>query len=298
MNEENKNELELETTETVNTAEDTLNETTETAESTSEAVNEAIDTTEADDANDDAYIISDAVLEANDDTEEIIIDISSKTNSKVKIAIAAVVAIVVVILAVVAVKLLPSFYNKYNAEGKKLGYVNTSGRTIDTVADEFGMSVEEFLEQYDLPADMPGNTEETTAFYNIPFSKFAEMNGYEIEDFKENFGLSDDITEDMTWGEVESQITLAKYVGEEYLDAFKEQYELGDDVTGETTWGEIRKTIAEYELRMAEEAKASSEAEATAEAESNESADNAETADVTENSGNVEVNADAAVSAE
>ena len=61
------------------------------------------------------------------------------------------------------------------------------------------------------------------AYYMIPFSKFVEMNGYEMTEFRSQFGIADDITDDTPWGEVEATITLEKYVGAEYLDQFKEQ---------------------------------------------------------------------------
>ena len=50
-------------------------------------------------------------------------------------------------------------FNKYN----RLGYVDVSGRTVAQVAEEQGMDVDEFLEQFDLPSDMPGNTTESAA---------------------------------------------------------------------------------------------------------------------------------------
>ena len=47
------------------------------------------------------------------------------------------------------------------------------------------MDVDEFLEQFDLPSDMPGNTTESAAYNCIPVSKMAEMYGMDFNTIKE-----------------------------------------------------------------------------------------------------------------
>lgn len=157
--------------------------------------------------------------------------------------------------------------NPYN----NMGYINVSGRTIQDVADAAGMSLDEFLADYGLPADMPADTEEAAAFYNIPVSKIAEMYGMDMATIKEMLGLGDDVTDDTTWGEAEGKAPLSKYVGESNLESFKEQYELGDDVTGDTLWGEVRNIVDQKTLELE---KAAEEAEADADATDGEADDN------------------------
>ena len=165
-----------------------------------------------------------------------------------------IVAIVIIVIAVIAAAGygIMKYVNRnpYNA----MGYVNISGRTIKEVSDTAGFnSVEEFLAQYGLPADMPEDTEEAAAYYNIPTSKIAEMYGMDLDALKQALGLGDDVTGDMTWGEAEGKAKLKDYVGEDNVESFKEEYGLGDDVTGETLWGEVRNTVDKKTLEKQKE---------------------------------------------
>ncbi len=165
-----------------------------------------------------------------------------------------IVAIVIIVIAVIAAAGygIMKYVNRnpYNA----MGYVNISGRTIKEVSDTAGFnSVEEFLAQYGLPADMPEDTEEAAAYYNIPTSKIAEMYGMDLDALKQALGLGDDVTGDMTWGEAEGKAKLKDYVGEDNVESFKEEYGLGDDVTGETLWGEVRNAVDKKTLEKQKE---------------------------------------------
>lgn len=170
--------------------------------------------------------------------------------------IAAIVIIIVAVLAIAAVCVYKiATRNPYN----NMGYINVSGRTIGEVASQAGYnSVDEFLAEYGLPADMPEDTEESAAYYSIPVSKIAQMYGMEVADLKELLGLGDDVTDTTPWGEAEGKATLAKYIGEDNLDEFKQEYGLGDEITGETLWGEVRNIVDKKTL---EAQKAAADAE-------------------------------------
>ena len=176
-----------------------------------------------------------------------------------------IVAIIVVVVAILAAAVFGVYKyitrNPYNA----MGYVNVSGRTIEEVAISAGMTLEEFLADYSLPADMPADTEEAAAFYNIPVSKIAEMYGMDFATIKEMLGFGDDVTESTPWGEAEGKSPLSKYIGEDNLESFKAEYGFGDEVTGETLWGEIRNIVDQKTLEKQEAEKAAAEAEADAE---------------------------------
>ncbi len=135
--------------------------------------------------------------------------------------------------------LLPYGTNPYN----EMGYIDVTGVTIAEIAESNGMELSEFLALYGLPADMPGDTNETAAIYMIPVSSFAQMNGLTFEELKEELGLGDDIAEDTPWGVAEGELPLSMYVGEESFDAFKTKYGFGDDITLETKWKDVRNTI-------------------------------------------------------
>ena len=167
--------------------------------------------------------------------------------------IIAIVAIIVVLLGAAGFGVYKYMTrNPYN----NMGYVNVSGRTIADVYKSAGYSsVDEFLAEYGLPADMPEDTQESAAYYNIPTKKIAEMYGMEVSDLKELLGLGDDVTDDTPWGVAEGKATLGKYIGEDRLEDFKKEYDLGDDVTADTLWGEVRNKVDEKTLEKQEEAK-------------------------------------------
>ncbi len=165
--------------------------------------------------------------------------------------------------------------NKYN----NLGYANPSGKTIEEISEELGVSLEEFLETYNLPADMSGDTEEMAAYYTMPVKVFAQMYGIDFATLKEAYSIPDETTPDIPttlgdkivslfggnkkteaidentpWGKVMDEMTLATYVGEEQLEQFKEFYGITADITGETRYKEVRRAVEEAQMRMVAEA--------------------------------------------
>lgn len=278
MNEEKDLNEELEETQTAeeNTeapAEETDVEVTEAAEeAVEEAEAEAEETVEeAEEINADTVEKADeSAVEAVEDTAEAISfdDAASVTEGEqkkqlsiAKIAIGAAAVLVVAAIVVLAVIFGPRVFNKYN----KAGYVDVSGRTVSEVAESAGMDLKDFLDSYGLPADMPGNTSESAAYYAIPCSRMATMYGMDFESLKSTLELPDTVTEDTPWGEAEGEARLSVYVGEDNLDAFKEQYGLGDEVTGDTQWKEIRNIVDEYNRQQRiDSEKAQKEAEKNA----------------------------------
>ena len=249
--------------ETVEEAADVENEETanETAEEVEDAATDSEEVQETVSDTTDTFADSIEGAEAidgepiSDGIEAAEVQKKSKTGLIVGIVIAVVVVAAAIILAVVFGK---NLFNKYN----RMGYVDVSGRTIAQIADESGYELADFLAQYDLPADMPGSTFESAAYYNIPCSKIAEMYGMDFATLKEMLKLGDDITEDTTWGVAEGETTVGSYVGEDNLDEFKKQYGFGDEVTAETKMKEIRNAMDQQsrDARIASE-KAQKEAE-------------------------------------
>lgn len=271
MSEENKESLENEelneTADSVEeNAEEVIEEAVETAE---EAVEEAVE--EADEVTEDAAEAAEVTADAAEGTAEeaaeafgdIAEDAPEVKKSRTGLIVGIIAAVVIVIIAVLAVLFGKNLFNKYN----RMGYIDVSGKTIAEIADESGYELADFLAEFELPADMPGNTSESAAYYNIPVRKIAQMYGMDFAQMKEMFVFDESITEDTTWGVAEGEITVANYVGEENLDQFKQQYEFGDEVTGETKWKEIRNILDQKsrDERIAAE-KAAAEAETATEA--------------------------------
>jgi ElaB/YqjD/DUF883 family membrane-anchored ribosome-binding protein len=247
-------------------AEDAAQIIEEAAEKAEEIAEDAVEAIEefAEDA-------ADAVEDAVSDVAEGVTEFAEEVFAAPKKSKAPIIAIIVAAVIVVALCVLtamgkfPAIYNKYN----HMGYVNITGRTIADIAKDNDMELSELLEQYGLPKDMPGNTQESAAYYSMPVNTIAQMYGMDLDGLKELLGLGDEITEDTPWGKAEGEVTLEKYIGEDGLDAFKEQYGFGDEITLETKWKEVRNTVDKeskkrYDEQKAEQEKAEEETEETA----------------------------------
>ena len=222
-----------------------------TEEVIEEVVEEVVETEEA---------IEEVVEDATQETEKAVEENVSK-KGKAGVIVAIVVAFLIVVAAAVTSTME---FNKYN----KL-YVDTSGQTLEDVVAMSGMTLEEFLQQFDLPEDMPASTSVTAAEYFIPTGKIAELQGANFEMMKAMFGFGDDVTAETPWGEAEGKIRVGIYVGEENLESFKAEYGLGDDVTADTLWGEIRNDVAKKinEKRLEQEKEMEAAMESQDEAE-------------------------------
>lgn len=203
----------------------------------------------------------------------------AKNQALAKTAAIIVGAVILAAIIVLGIMFGPKLFNKYN----RSGYIDVSGKTIGEVADNSGMSLEDFLESFGLPKDMPSNTAESVAYYFIPAGKIAPMYRMDFETLKTTLGLPDEITEDTPWGEAEGEAKLSNYVGD--LDEFKEKYGLGDEITGDTKWKEVRNIVDERqreENKEQEKEAKKAEKEAAKKAEDDSKTDDTETAETTE----------------
>ena len=260
MNENNLPNIEGE--ENIAPAEETTEEIVEEIVEAEETADEDV----ADEVLEGAEEVLEDTFEEVFEDEDVIVDaeqvVDFAEEVKAKGGAGKVVAIVLVIVAILAaagfgvVKYLNR--NPYNA----MGYVNVSGRTIEEVATSAGVSLDQFLADYGLPADMPADTEEAAAFYNIPVSKIAEMYGMDMATLKEMLGLGDDVTDNTPWGEAEGKSPLSKYIGEDNLESFKAEYGFGEEITGETLWGEVRNIVDQKTLEKQQEAEKEAESAA------------------------------------
>ncbi len=253
---ENLNNLPLDNDEEINGAdEELLQQSDAGTQEETEAADDYIPAWARDNDEDNIITFAEDEEDVTEDEqvaeEESFTEVPKKKNGKTAAILS--VVIVVILAALIAVGyFMISKRNPYN----KLGYINTSGRTIGDLASEIGFAtLDEFLAEYSLPADMPADTEEAAAYYSIPVKKIVEMYGYgSIDELKEICGLGEDVTEDMTWGEAEAKILLKNYIGEEGFEEFKQEFGLGEDITLETKWGEVRNIVDQKRLEMRLEA--------------------------------------------
>ena len=227
--------------EAMDAVEDSVEDISEAAEEAAELMGETVaDKTEAEILGEEI----DEVFAENTVTPE------DKTTKTVTIAVCAAIAVAIIVLAII---FLPKLFgrNPYNK------YIDTTGRTIGEIAELSGLEYEEFLEVYSLPADMPKDTNESSAFNTIPISKVLEMYQYEnmktVDEAKEVLGLPDWINDNTPWGEAVGEAPLIKYVGEENLDSFLERYGLTGTANGDTLYKEVRQTVDEADKKEREE---------------------------------------------
>ena len=155
----------------------------------------------------------------------------------VAVITAMITAVVAVFCTLVAVGKLPQVYNKYNKG------INVTGRTINDIAKEKGITPAEILRRYGLPADMPKETTEASVYYRKTLGEIADMNGVSIDWLKEKLELGEEVTEDANWVGIEDELTLGLYIVEADFDSFKEEYGLGNSVAPDTKFKKVRSKV-------------------------------------------------------
>ena len=229
-------------------AEDAVDTVSEAAEETADMLDGAAES--AEEAAEGAAESAEEAVQYGEDMPGEVTEPENKTTKAVVIAVCAVLAAAIIVLAIIFVpKLL--YKNPYEK------YVDTTGRTIGEVAEMSGMEYDKFLETYSLPADMPEDTSEASAFNTIPISKVLEIYQYEdmatVDEAKSFLALPDWVDENTPWGDAIGEAPLKNYVGEENLDDFLEHYGLQDTATGDTLFKEVRQTVDEADKKEREE---------------------------------------------
>lgn len=128
---------------------------------------------------------------------------------------------------------------------------DTTKRSIGEAADANGMSYEEYQGYMFINKDIPAWETERAAelkSYAMPVVKALDVT---VDEFKEMFGLTIDITDTTTMCEVYDNMPLETYWGTEY-DEMVEYYGIADTVTPETLFGTIRLDIEKKEMDSVE----------------------------------------------
>lgn len=168
-------------------------------------------------------------------------------------------AVVVIILAILA-----------------LGVFATRGKIADNVyrnkvengeipmnvayaAEKAGQTIEEYLTPYGLQesTEVNGDTLVDDLYGYMTFENYINMANEgneevpEIDKVIEDMGLTDKVTKDTQWKDVEPIIPVGKYFGEEQLNQYKQAYGITDEeVTAETTYGDFQNIIQEKITNM------------------------------------------------
>lgn len=212
----------------------------------------------------------DAAEEVLEATEEEVPEIEApKGNTGLIVSI----LVVVISVVIVALSLISSMnVNKYN----NMGYIDINGQTAQDMADAEGVSLEEFLAIYQLPADMPADTNSNAVENMIPTGVIADQmtkymdsvksfvgineNVSNFELFKVISGMPAEVKESTPIGEAKGMVKL-KYIisNEEELAEFKEMYGFDESVTLETEYKDIQNVVDNYKKQKFEEQKAMEE---------------------------------------
>ncbi len=147
-------------------------------------------------------------------------------------------------------------YEKKNTSQPDGGYVDITGRTVGELAEDMGITLEEYIAQYDLPRNLPSLVSETEVNYTIPVKRMAEIYGMKFEELKNMYNLPDSVDENTTWGEAIGYAKVEDMIGDgNNVEKFKETFKLPDSVTGDTLWSEVREQVDEVkrENRLSEE---------------------------------------------
>ena len=158
-------------------------------------------------------------------------DAAAKEEKNKKLKIAGIVAAAVIVVAGIIASGFVSRgtdggirFNTYSGWLPKLtnkynhmGYIDVTGNTIGDIAESMGMNVEDFKENFGLPEDMPASTNEMAAMYMIPTGNYGAMYGLDFATMKDLLHIPD-------------------------------ATESGEEITEDTLWGVVQGeiTIADY----------------------------------------------------
>jgi len=190
---------------------------------------------------------------------------TQKNNSSSNKAMDLIIVLIVVAFIAVGVwavypKIADNMLEKSIADG-------TAPQTVETYAKQAGLSVDEYLAQYNLTDKADGNTEMADLVNLMDVAAFAKFQGMEYADFLTQYGLTDKVTETTMWTDAQLLIPLGVYIGgNDYVEEFKTYYELDASVTADTPWGELKDIVAEKDAKMAEEMANATEAPAEGDA--------------------------------
>lgn len=117
-------------------------------------------------------------------------------------------------------------------------------KTVSYMADQAGMTIDEFLDEYGLTdAGFDGKTTESDMVSKMKLENLAKYEGTELDAFIEENGLpADKVDGNTIWEEAKDLIPLDEYFGGQFEEV-KAAYELDDSITGDMTWGETKDTI-------------------------------------------------------
>lgn len=163
------------------------------------------------------------------------------TNLIIAVIIAAVLA-----LAVYAVygKLSDKFLSKAIEAGEKEA-------TVGYLAEQAGLTIDEYLEQYGL-SGLSKNTTEQEMLKQMTMENYASYAGTTLEEIKTNYVLDADVDASMTYGDFEKTLKVKNIFGgsEETFNQMKEVYGLDDSITMDSAWTDVEPILEQKQEEL------------------------------------------------
>ncbi len=154
-----------------------------------------------------------------------------------------VIALVVIVFVVVGVY---ATYGKIS-EGIKDKAIESgeAEATVAYIAKQSGMSIEDYLAQYGLSVNetINENTTESVMVENMTIENYALYNGTTAEEMLS--GLGEKVTKDTIFKDYMQMPTIDVLGSDEIVNQVKEQYGMGDDVTADMSWEEFQTKLVE-----------------------------------------------------
>ena len=187
------------------------------------------------------------------------------------------VIIAVVLIAVIGLAAYAIYGKMSTTLSQKAIEAGEKEPTVEYLAQQQSMSVEDFLALYGLSDVSPKATEEEMTD-QMTIDNYLTYSNIAMEDLTTQYHLDEAPAGDSNWGELRKSFTVKNYVGDEdALKQFTEIYGLEEgQITLDMPWTEAEPIIEESVKRMQEEmanatpAPATDAPEATAEAEATE----------------------------
>lgn len=154
-----------------------------------------------------------------------------------------------VVVAVLAVAIYAAYIKLSENIKDKAIQNGTAEATVEYLAKQSDMSVEDYLAQYGLTVGdtINGDTTESEMLDNMTLENYLSYNGgtQTVDEVLEGVGLQDKATKDTLWKDFMPMVPAVSIVGEESFNQIKEQLNLGDEVTADMPYGEFEKILQE-----------------------------------------------------
>lgn len=157
----------------------------------------------------------------------------------------------VIVIAVLAVGVYAT-YGKLSGNIKEKAIQNgTAEATVEYLANQSGMSVDDYLAQYGLSVGdtVNKNTTESEMTDNMTIENYLKYSGRDqtADELIAEAGLQEQVTKDTLWKDYMAIVPVSSVLGEETFNQLKEQMGLGDEVTADMPYGEFEKIMQDMQ---------------------------------------------------